>query len=309
MLDLSGRNRLLYFQRGSSTRIQLERPAPEELFASLALEERSLSFPRPRGLSIDEIELGDGPDDQIAIVPGEIDTSPPVGGLEELRNLYRKLERLRRVNRTIYEEQGVHTLFLALGLLEWKEAEDSKSLIQSPLVLVPVRLELEHDAFRLLPHEDDVEVNPALAYRLQRDFGLVLPGIEWNEQQRVADGAFQQFLDVVRDLVQRRGWVVLEQAWLALFQYYKLPMYRDLEAPDVPSTAAAHPIVSALCGLREGRPYEPIDIAGAEEAYTRPDLFPVLDCDSSQLEVMEQVRRGKTLVVQGHREQARVKRS
>jgi len=268
---------------------------------ALAVKERPLDFPRLRGLQLDELELQEEVRPSVKVAKGDLETDPPVEDPEGLKELNRKLERLRRGTRTIYEEQGVHTLFLALGLLEWKEADDSEEVVQSPLVLVPVRLERKEDHYELHPHEDDVEVNPVLAYRLERDFGMTLPELESSDDDddRAHERAFQRFFEEIRDRTSPKGWTVSEEAWLAQFAFYKLPMYRDLEAPGVVESAATHPVVAALCGLRERSEPGPVDVREVEKEYSRPDLFPVLDVDSSQLEVMAHVRQGRTLVVQG----------
>lgn len=299
LLDLSARNRLLHFRKGLSTRVRLGRPGLHDLYMALAVEERSLAFPRPRGLAVDDLELQEAVAPSAHVIPGDLEAAPPVNTLKDLKDLYRRLERLRRGTRTIYEEQGVHTLFLALGLLQWREADHSEEVIDSPLLLVPVRLERTEDRYLLCPHEDDVEVNPVLAYRLQRDFGLTLPGLDSNGEGQAPDVAFERFFQDVRNLAARKGWTVVDEAWLAQFAFYKLPMYRDLEAPGVAESAATHPVVAALCGLRERSEPAPVDVRRAEEEYAGPELFPVLDADSSQLEVMEQVRQGRTIVVQG----------
>lgn len=298
LLDLSRRNRLLYFNLGMATRIQLADPAPQSLYHDLVGEERTLEFPYARGATLDDLEtVKERSSGALYIAPGDIRTLPPVQGLKELRDLYRRLERLRRGTQTIWEEQGVHTLFVALGMLEWLEAEQATETIRSPLLLLSVTLEQSQDRFCLRAYEDDLELNPALAYRLQRDFGVSLPEMETEESG--ADTVIDEYLSRVEAAMSRRGWRVAREAWLAQFAFHKLPMYRDLEGEVVIKRAATHPIVAALCGVQEAQRDSQVDVREVEDAYARPESFPVLDVDSSQLEVLERVRRGETLVVQG----------
>ena len=42
--------------------------------------------------------------------------------------------------RTAIEEQGVTTLYLALGMLQWYESESSDMLRRAPLILIPVEI-------------------------------------------------------------------------------------------------------------------------------------------------------------------------
>ncbi|HHV54457.1 MAG TPA: DUF4011 domain-containing protein [Firmicutes bacterium] len=95
-----------------------------------------------------ELEGAAQPEGRVA--PGDLDVASPVRIPKELKDLYRKLERLRRGTRTIYEEQGVHTLFVPLGLLQWRETYHSGEQIRSPLLLVPVQLERTVQRLRFL---------------------------------------------------------------------------------------------------------------------------------------------------------------
>jgi Protein of unknown function (DUF4011) len=97
--------------------------------------------------------------------------------LSEAR-LTRALYNLRARARSAAEEQGVNVLFVAFGLLHWIDPE-TKDEVQSPVVLVPVRLEKERgrDAYALELLEDDILLNPTLAYKLKTDFDFNLPAL------------------------------------------------------------------------------------------------------------------------------------
>lgn len=300
LLDLSRRNRLLYFGTGIATRVHITRPLPVDAYRTLALEEKSLDFPHLQGVAVADIELDEVPGQLIEprVVPGHLDVDPAVTSKVELGRLFTKLERLRRGTRTIEEEQGVNTLFLALGLLEWREGDNTDEIVRSPLVLIPVRLERTKDQFVLKPHEDDVEVNPALAYRLEHDFRIALPSFgEFDGLAEDKPPDIPGYLHAVERSVGSRGWRVFEETWLAQFAFHKLAMYRDLEEPSVVEKTAVHEVLALLCGgsgIREALP-----VATDNGQPDRPEVFPVLDADSSQAEVLERVARGESLVVQG----------
>ena len=56
-------------------------------------------------------------------------------------DLQKRLMAMYRLARTSIEEQGVNTLYLALGMLEWYESKSSDIATLAPLVLIPVRLD------------------------------------------------------------------------------------------------------------------------------------------------------------------------
>jgi hypothetical protein len=79
----------------------------------------------------------------------------------------------------------VNTLFLALGFVEWYEADSSQDPRRAPLVLVTVQLERSsaRDRFLLRFTGDDVRENLCLRRKLGEDFGLRLPVLVANENR------------------------------------------------------------------------------------------------------------------------------
>src|SRR5205807_3202308 len=103
--------------------------------------------------------------------PGELVTTETNRDrlLQILTNLYRR-------SLADYRERGLHILYLALGVLEWRDADDEPA--RSPLLLVPVELRRHtlREPFVLHAVEgEEALVNPALAARLRQDFDFRLP--------------------------------------------------------------------------------------------------------------------------------------
>lgn len=74
------------------------------------------------------------------------------------------LRPLSEVQRSSLEEQGINTLYLALGFLHYTEAAHSEAVLNAPLVLVPVRLDRKsaQAGYRLSLGEDEPMLNPSL---------------------------------------------------------------------------------------------------------------------------------------------------
>ncbi len=300
LLDLTKRNRLLYFHQGLATRIHIAQPDIPGLCAELVENDRALDFPWASGLSLDEIEFTAATPSEVRILTRGLIVEPPVATVEQLRDLYRKLERLRRNTKTIYEEQGVHTLFLTLGFLRWWDPmEASPQRIDSPLLLLPVQIERVEERYRLKAFENDIQVNQTLAFHLQQSYHFQLPRLEDIEDYKDSQSITETFLARVAESAAGRGWEVKREAWLAQLAFYKLPMYQDLATVGVASQIAGHPVLGPICGVRQPPESAVFDLREIEEHYASPETFPVLDTDSSQLEVLERARRGETMVVQG----------
>jgi very-short-patch-repair endonuclease len=216
--------------------------------------------------------------------------------------LDRSLRRLDEQTRLALEEQDVNILFLALGMLRYKESVDSSEVFQAPLILVPVELsrKTSRSGYVLGSSGDDPMVNPALLEYLRRTFSIALP--ELPDAASLGDGYdLQTFLAEVRTVVnERKEWAVTEDIHLALFSFQKFMMYKDLEQNI--TAIAAHRLIQQLV-LKVGPQYNglPKDIQtlDLDQALPPERTFQVVDADSSQLKAIAVVAKNLDLVMEG----------
>ena len=217
--------------------------------------------------------------------------------------LDRSLRRLDEQARLSLEEQGVNTLFLALGMLHYSESEDSEQIFRAPLVLLPVELSRRsaRSGFSVKAGDDEPMVNPALGEYLQQ-FGIALPMLP--DPNSITDAYdLQEFMTLVRDAVSARTrWNVTTEVYLGLFSFQKFVMYKDLEA----NTKALndHRLVRQLISRRSSSDQVvglPTDIARMEldRDYPPESTYQVVDADSSQLRAIAAVSRQHDLVIEG----------
>lgn len=293
LLDLTRRNRLLFFKASRTTTVNIIFPSVEEIFNLLIVKGHSMIFPIPkreRQLLLEGISTSNSKEAiKDDFKPGDLEVDAPV------RELQVKLYRIRREWKTWQEEQGVHTLFLAVGMLHWYESEDSQDECLAPLILIPVGLEKEglEKPYTIHFIDEDIVINPALSHKLEIDYGIHIPEVpedpDWVQINKIFD-------EVTRHIPDR--WDITDELWLARFSFDKLVMYKDLE--EQKEKAIAHPIVTALA--KAVNMPDPIDIPethDTDKSVDPYDVFPVLDADSSQLEVLIRARAGQNLVVQG----------
>lgn len=203
--------------------------------------------------------------------------------------------------RTLEEEQGVNILYLALGLLRWFEDDASDVARHAPLALLPVRLDRTSaaDRFTLRWRGEPASSNLSLESKLNAELGLKLPPFGDDE-----DLDLPQALAAIAEAVAAKPrWQVQPDAMvLGLFSFAKFLMYRDLDPETWPASAAIdrHPLVAGLLG--EGfAPAEPIVAEGdpIDPVIPPSAMRHVVDADSSQAIVIEEVVRGRHLVVKG----------
>lgn len=304
LLDVSLRNRLLhaYVQLpGQSASIQaavrLIAPPVDRLFDLLVCQRRRLPFVPHTPSDAHLASLAwDGPATSDTIRLDKLSEALPGAALmsdlapDELEH---KLYTMRLRARTTLAEQGVNTLFVALGFLEWCAPDTPEQLVLAPLLLLPVELQRTplgaEYALRLI--DDEMVLNPTLAYKLRQDYGLILPELPEDTDELDIK---QFFADIEQIITGSAGWQVVPAATLGLFSFLKLLMYDELaRAAD---TIATHPILTVLAG--EASPPDLPDIA-AHDSRPPEQVYQVLDADASQQEAIAAARAGASFVLQG----------
>ena len=190
LLDVSGRNPLLHFRPRKTTTLKITAPDAHKVYEQLIVTGRPLTFYDTKPVDASQIEqpllltvedVDDlAVDSETAASPLRPPLSPDHVQVDaDPAKLESLLYRLRLRARTALQEQGVQILFVAIGFLEWREADASSEIIRSPLLLVPVDLERENlfEPYRLVPSDEEWVLNPTLVQKLQADFQLKLePG-------------------------------------------------------------------------------------------------------------------------------------
>lgn len=299
LLDLSKRNRLLHFRETKRQTLRVESPEPGAVFTTVALQEKPLTV-----VGLDQLALLDledqGPDDNRAaprtlqVHAGEVQFS---GSVEKVAGA---LYTLRSRSRTELEERGVGVLYLAFGFLHWFEADQSDYEIVSPLVLVPVDLQRDTalQPYRVLHRDDDIVVNPTLRKVMDEQFKIELPDLPEDETWSLSS-----YLSAVRSRVSGQSrWRVEDAAYLSVFSFLKLNMYRDLELGL--GVAESSAVIQALAGdlslLAEAQgDISEIPSTELDDRVDPAECLQVLDADSSQQQAIELAKAGASFVLQG----------
>jgi very-short-patch-repair endonuclease len=310
LIDLTKRNRALNFRVNKVSTVTVADEHPAEVFRQLYLRGQALKFKAaPEPEPVDGVEAPVEEDEALGVdfVPYD------AAGLEERHTdtwlqttavpeaLDRSLRRLHEQALLSIEEQGVNTLFVALGMLQYTEEEASEQTFRAPLVLLPVQLSRKtaRAGYEVRATDDDPIVNPALAEYL-RGRGIALPEIP--DSAAIADDYdLQAFFAAVAGVVAgQKRWAVKTDVYLGLFSFQKFVMYKDLEANA--AAAAAHRMVRQLV-TRTGDEVAglPAEIRAMEldREYPPESTFQVVDADSSQLRAIAAAARGHDLVIEG----------
>ena len=166
LLDLGKRNKMIQFRETKRATLKLLEPSYKELFDRIAVKEEELTFQRPIDRNSDirtysVLALLESLSSPIAVNIGDIKADG------SLMDRQKTLRQLRSKSRLALDEQGTNILYMVVGFVEWREKNTPDAAwIKSPLILVPVSLVLEslNAPYVLKKYEDDIVVNPTLAY-------------------------------------------------------------------------------------------------------------------------------------------------
>jgi hypothetical protein len=315
LLDLGLRNTLLNHRKLKSKGVEVLDEVPGEVFRLLVEQERPMSFlPVPEELVREEdrrvsgdlltewLERHDGregADEE----PGpaerhqdtKLQTPYPAARLERvLLNTY-------YTARSTIEEQGVNTLYLALGMLRWSESATSEEERSAPLILVPVSLDRSsaRAKFRIRYTGEELGDNLSLQAKLHTEFRIELPPLPLAEDLE-PERYFEEVASAIRE--QGRWRVDTGAIHLGFFWFTKLLMYEDLDPARWPEEPPLdqHAVLGALLG--DGFADQPSPFPGGvdlDEHVAPGDLHQIRDADSSQTLAILDVHAGRNLVIQG----------
>ncbi len=304
LLDLTLRNRLLNFRSDRKDVLPLDIPDLATFEDLLAGGEHLELVGRPPALVADERDeklarARRAPEEDRALLLKDLARRVLHSRLV-LDDLHRHAVELVRAARTDMEEGGASTLFVALGILKWKELATGKERF-APLVLYPAEVLVERTRRRLTLRRlsEDPVANVTLIEKLRRDFGIDLSELaELSTDDAGLD--MPKLLDGVRRAVQSRsGFEVLEEAHVARLSFAKFLMWKDLE--DNAAALLENPVVRHIAGTASTWQDTTAVVPPAElDQQIAPHALPsVLDADSTQLSAIVSALRGKSFVLQG----------
>ena len=303
LLETGTRNRLIHVNRANQRAncLNVINERSDDIFALLRVQGKRMRF---KAMGKDKIE--EGQEMLLSLPADDRETGSERYGDSYIETplgpeaLARRLLRLAHDAKTAEEEQGLNILYLAMGFLRWRESPTSEIQREAPLVLMPVQLVRNErtSTFDILSRDDDITTNLPLQERLRQDFGIILPDIDETE-----DWSPSQYFALVADAVSRQpGWLIdADGMQIGFFSFAKLLMHRDLDQANWPDgTLADNGLLAGLLadGFEVDTPlFGPQD--KLDDQLDPAQIIQVVDADASQTKVIEEVRRGASLVVQG----------
>ena len=292
LLDIGRRNRMINFRKTKRTTLRLVTPSFADLYRRIAVAEETITFKRRVDTGSDVKLAGlfymlDKVNAPVELSVGEIGSDIPT---EEMGITLKNLRSRARLSR---EEQGINTLYLCFGFLEWRQ-KPSDPPMQSPLVMVPVNIELSSitSPYTLSRLDEDTVLNPTLEHVLLSEYGISLPDTDSEGDD------IDALMERIEKTVEPMGWRVIREVNLCLLSFLKIVMYKDLE--KYRGQIFINPVIKALCGDPSSLPViNPEWIGFDHDSVPCEESNLVVNADASQQDAIALARRGVSFVLQG----------
>ena len=294
LLDLSLRNRMLNFRDSAGT-LRLLPPSLGELEDHLAAEKSLSLLPRP-----DSKKKGGGELPSPEQMTEAFSRGRCLSACDD-EDFDKRATKISREARSLEEETGSNSLYLALGMLAWRENPKDTKVRLAPLLLIPIYLSrrARGEGFDLEIGDDEPRVNATLVEFLRLNYGIDLSTL-------TADLPTDDTgLDVARIFAHARqaiaaqvGWELRDEAWIGFFSFQKYLLWADLNRPD--QKVLSHPVVQGLLSREAPQHLIGDELpAAATMDLELARLCTPLPADSSQLAAVAAAGAKRTFVLEG----------
>ena len=303
LIDLSRRNRLLYYRHLRSGSLGFEQDATDvsdRLLRGGRSNDWRVFLP-PRDADEDE-ELDFGTVVSSGPSAGELAVAESMG--KNRSAIETSLRRLRAKARAEFMESGLAVLYFGLGFLRWP-APGTDETVRSPLYLLPAKIDHDaaSDSWRLMTSADaEPALNPVLAVALKQFYDISLPTLDLLD-----DDSCDRVLNAVRDAVRLASpdtgaWAVDDTVVLDTFRFHNEAIFRDLEENE--NQIAGHDLIRLLVeggasGVLDTVDFEVVPEQDLDEKHPPEQLACVLDADASQRQCIIAARAGHSFVMSG----------
>lgn len=313
-IDFSKRNRLLkYPKKGVSVEFDITFEECASFFGSPG--ELNITLPHKSILEQEETQeepqLFSGMDTE----KNETIISLPKTNVKG-KKLIAQLDKLRLQAKKNFDSHGLHTLFLAVGEISWKEqlaGRGSSEAVKendyfAPLLLIPVQVENrktpeKKTVIELNDELYDIKINPVLLLLMKQELELRLPELP-DDLSLISWEEIYNFLNEFKKIFSEKGIVCDTSTKIRLGQYTfnGQQIYEDLIQNE--KQFLEKEFISSLCGDGQIIQTNSDDVTleneeDIDELLTEEEDFNIRDADESQLLSIKRIIDGKHMIVHG----------
>jgi len=310
-IDFSKRNRLLkYPNRATSIEFDVSLGECQQLFGPIP--ELKIELPHKEILRQDDNQENlfekDKKEPEFILPPTNITG----------KKLITQLDKLRLQAKNNFDSHGLHTLFIAIGEIKWKEELAGRGSSEAvsewdysaPLLLIPVEITnhkspQKKSIIQLNDELYDIQINPVLNLFIKQQLELKLPSnlpesfaeFSWEEVQSILK-KYQKIFKEDKGL----DCITTNKIRIGQYTFHGQQIYEDLTRNE--KAIIGHEFISSLCGDSQITQSSEVIQADDEDDniddfLTEEEDFTILDADESQLRALKNVVDGKHMVIHG----------
>lgn len=220
------------------------------------------------------------------------------------RRMETKLVELLRKAKNDLEEGGSNTLYLAIGMLRWRETPDSDKSYRAPLILLPVKLDRRSAqapvTMKQLTDEEPL-FNLTLIEMLLTDYDINLDVLRHDLPEDESGVDVVGIWNIVREAIkEQKGFIVVEEVVLGSFSFAKYLMWKDLR--DRTELLKKSPFVEHLVDHPTDAYQQDTSFISRDEVDSKvspAEFFAPLNCDASQTVAVAASANPQDFVLEG----------
>ncbi len=209
------------------------------------------------------------------------------------KQLDRELTTIYRAARASQQENGVSSLYLAIGLLRWFEESDSKEPCYAPLILIPIEIvrKSANQGYALHARADEPHFNATLLEMLKQNFNINIGGLDPLPSDEHGIDIKKVFAIVRNSLFTVKNWDVVETCVIGNFSFAQFAMWNDIHtAGDMLESS------NVVRSLMKG--HVDWDVKAADNLEEEKTYLPIT-VDATQLQAIKMAAHGTTFVLHG----------
>ncbi|MDD4310126.1 MAG: DUF4011 domain-containing protein, partial [Candidatus Cloacimonetes bacterium] len=197
-----------------------------------------------------------------------------------------------------FEEQGYSVLFVALGFIRWNDPKSKLDSQRAPLILIPVELHRTTigKPYRLQWTQDEIISNVCMIEKA-KEFDVSIPVYESHNDTM----SIKEYIKRVKASIKKKDWTVEDRCCLDFFSFTKFVLWKDLDIQswNEGNGPLENELIRTLLLPLDETQSEFSELEDYNQELKTLDVYHILDADPSQIAVIEAVKKGTNIIVEG----------
>lgn len=224
------------------------------------------------------------------------------------KRLDRELTSIYRAARASQQENGVSSLYLAIGLLRWFPDPESGEPSYAPLILLPIEIirKSANQGYALHARDEDPHFNTTLLEMLSQNYNLQITGLDPLPADDHGIDIRKVFAIVRGAVLSLSGWDVVESCAIGNFSFAQFAMWNDihtagdaLEKSKVVRSLIKGHVDWDIAAERKKTSEKAEKADVSESGRPEEDLYLPITVDGTQQKAIEMASHGTTFVLHG----------